>query len=398
MGLHSRGHAVLGVAGLACTHTLVTASGETVRDVLKSIQQNNQKTWEGGKSFLNLNSKISEYSYLLGSKSDDDPRDDGISTSDISDHGGPHPFRHYFNNLMALDDFDLTEPLPTHFDAKKHWKECADIIGLIRDQGNCGSCWAVAVAGMVSDRLCIATKGKIKRNMSAEDLLSCCEDCGGCHGGYNYRSWNYFEKHGLVTGGLYGDTKTCMPFSRIPCEHHVKGPRKPCPVAQKKPANKPPCPKKCVPQYKMPLKLDKYYGGSGYDVEAKEETIMRELMTHGPVTVSASCYHDIYLYRKGIYHHTTNHYAGDHAMRLVGWGEEMLKGHTKPTKYWLIANSWNTDWGENGYFRWLRGTNEGLIRDGVMGGRIDLSKLQLQLELGGGDSPKCTDNVASNKL
>merc|ERR1711928_135894 len=40
---------------------------------------------------------------------------------------------------------------------------------------------------------------------------------------------------------------------------------------------------------------------------------------------------------------------GGHAIRILGWGVE------DGTPYWLIANSWNTDWGDNGYVKLLRG-------------------------------------------
>jgi len=43
---------------------------------------------------------------------------------------------------------------------------------------------------------------------------------------------------------------------------------------------------------------------------------------------------------------------GGHAVRVVGWGEE------KDIKYWLVANSWGSEWGENGHFRIFRGRNE----------------------------------------
>ena len=68
---------------------------------------------------------------------------------------------------------------------------------------------------MISDRLCIATGGRIKKNMSTEDLLSCCKNCGGCYGGSSYKAIDYFEKQGVVTGGLYGDKTTCMPYKEI---------------------------------------------------------------------------------------------------------------------------------------------------------------------------------------
>jgi cathepsin B len=46
----------------------------------------------------------------------------------------------------------------------------------------------------------------------------------------------------------------------------------------------------------------------------------------------------------------------------LGWGVE------DGTPYWLVANSWNTDWGNNGYFKILRGSNECGIEDEIVAG------------------------------
>ena len=51
-------------------------------------------------------------------------------------------------------------------------------------------------------------------------------------------------------------------------------------------------------------------------------------------------------------------------MKIVGWGVD------SSVPYWLVANSWNTDWAENGYFRILRGKNECGIEDGVVAGIV----------------------------
>ena len=81
----------------------------------------------------------------------------------------------------------------------------------------------------------------------------------------------------------------------------------------------------------------------------------------GPVETAFTVYTDFEDYAGGIYHHVTGSMAGGHAVKFVGWGVE--NGH----KYWKVANSWNPYWGEKGYFRIVRGTNEGGIEDAVVG-------------------------------
>lgn len=44
----------------------------------------------------------------------------------------------------------------------------------------------------------------------------------------------------------------------------------------------------------------------------------------------------------GVYQHVTGEMVGGHAVRILGWGVE------NGTPYWLVGNSWNTDWGDNG--------------------------------------------------
>lgn len=50
-------------------------------------------------------------------------------------------------------------------------------------------------------------------------------------------------------------------------------------------------------------------------------------------------------YKSGVYKHTTGGYLGGHAVKIVGWGET-----DDNVPYWIVANSWNTSWGLDGYF------------------------------------------------
>jgi cathepsin B len=50
-------------------------------------------------------------------------------------------------------------------------------------------------------------------------------------------------------------------------------------------------------------------------------------------------------YQSGIYKYTRGGFLGGHAVKIVGWGQE------KGVNYWIAANSWGPNWGENGFFK-----------------------------------------------
>jgi len=89
---------------------------------------------------------------------------------------------------------------------------------------------------------------------------------------------------------------------------------------------------------------------------------MTEIYTNGPVEAAFDVYADFPTYKSGVYQHVTGDYLGGHAIKILGWGTE------NGTPYWLVANSWNADWGDQGFFKILRGSDECGIEDGVVAG------------------------------
>ncbi|CDW55317.1 Peptidase C1 domain containing protein [Trichuris trichiura] len=251
-------------------------------------------------------------------------------------------------------------PIPEVFDARQKWPEC-DSIGQIRDQSNCGSCWATAAAESISDRICIATKGKQKPTISTADLLACCgSDCGwGCEGAFPYNAWVYWVNHSLVTGGLYNSSSGCKPYPFPPCSHYISGTYPPCKGLQKTPT----CTKKCSKTYDAKdYASDKYYGSAAYMISSGERRKQEELMKYGPFEATIAVYQDFLSYKSGIYQHKTGEFVGNHAVRLVGWKIE------QHTPYWLLANSWNPEWGEKGFFKLIRGKDSVFIEQECAGG------------------------------
>lgn len=254
-----------------------------------------------------------------------------------------------------LELLSLTQQ-PTSFDSRTAWPNC-ESIQEVRDQANCGSCWAFGAAEAMSDRICIASGQKDQTRISTEDLTSCCSSCGfGCQGGYPSAAWQYYQERGLVTGDLFGNNNWCRPYSMKPCAHHVKSAKYPaCGPIQGTPR----CQRKCNSAYSKSYNDDLHKGGESYSVGG-ESAYMKEVTNHGPFEVAFSVYEDFLTYKTGVYKHRTGRFLGGHAVKLVGYGVE------GGTKYWLIANSWNETWGDKGFFKILRGHDEcGIESSGV---------------------------------
>jgi len=243
---------------------------------------------------------------------------------------------------------EINTPIPDEFDARKQWPDCPTI-GDIRDQSNCGSCWAFGAVESISDRICIDSKGQDKPHISAVDVMSCCTSCGnGCNGGQSGKAWQYWVETGLVTGGQYTTHDGCRPYPLPPCEHHMNGSLPAC--IPKAPTPK--CEKQCQASYSIPYEKDKHFGVKAYTIKNDPKAIQKEIMTKGPVEASFNVYEDFPVYKSGVYQHKTGERLGGHAVRILGWGVE------NSTPYWLVANSWNSDWGEKGFFKFIRGIND----------------------------------------
>jgi len=251
--------------------------------------------------------------------------------------------------------------LPDAFDARENWPNCPSIRA-IRDQSSCGSCWALGAVEAMSDRVCISSGGNIQVTLSADDLLSCCKACGfGCEGGELLEAWEFWVRDGIVTGSNYTLHQGCRPYPFPPCEHHsTKQHFEPC---KHDLYPTPRCEKKCQASYTdKAYAEDKYYGRNAYAVDTNVKAIQNELYTNGPFEVAFEVYEDFLNYKSGIYKHVGGKMAGGHAVKLIGWGVE------DGVDYWLVANSWNRDFGEDGFFRIVRGRNECGIESGGVAG------------------------------
>merc|ERR1740130_615241 len=170
--------------------------------------------------------------------------------------------------VLALPKAESTltaSDVPAEFDSETNWPQCAKVIGDIRDQSNCGCCWAFAGASAASDRLCIATNGTVAVPLSAEDICFC-SSSNGCGGGQITTPWSHIASAGAVTGAQqknpansttdpdpFAGGAFCSDFSLPHCHHH--GPQGDDPFPAE---GSPSCPSSCDAGSKRTFSSDKY--------------------------------------------------------------------------------------------------------------------------------------------
>ncbi|XP_050426772.1 cathepsin B-like [Adelges cooleyi] len=298
---------------------------------------NEATTWKAGKNFPS-NISVEYFKSMLGSKGVEKSSNGPLKTEDPN-----------YNNFT----------IPETFDARNKWSQCKTI-GHVRDQGMCGSCWALSTTSAFSDRLCIATDGKFNQLISAEKLTFCCYLCGfGCYGGYPIMAWRYFKYFGIVTGGDYDSNEGCQPYRVEPCVVDDEG-HNSCRGRQIEKRHS--CKRQCYGNTTIDYRNDHVYTRNAYHLTA--EMIQKDVLAYGPVEASFLVYDDFLNYKSGVYVKTEHaiYMGGGHSVKLIGWGEE------GGVPYWLMVNSWNSHWGDKGTFKIRRGTNECGIEDSVTGG------------------------------
>lgn len=259
-------------------------------------------------------------------------------------------------------EFQVMDSPPDSYDARTANPKCT-VISTVRDQSSCGSCWAFSATESFESSRCIQKGEDVQ--FSVMDTAGCCRGlfCGlsmGCGGGQQGSALNWMTRTGVVTGGDYDSNSGCKPYEFAPCAHHVDPtPKYPaCPSSEYSAS----CKKDCESSYtEKSYDDDKTKGSDAFGLNSVSE-MQSAIMQYGPLAVSFSVYSDFPTYKSGVYKHTTGSMLGGHAVLMVGWGTDPDGGD-----YWIIKNSWNEEWGDGGFFKIARGSNECGIEGDVSG-------------------------------
>ena len=223
-------------------------------------------------------------------------------------------------NVPATEEATPVGALPTNFDPRDGSKFPANCIHPVRDQQQCGSCWAFGATEALSDRFCIAGKDVI---LAPQDPVSCDTNNYGCDGGYLNYVWSYFTNTGVVSDA-------CWPYTSGGGDSGV-------------------CRKTCSGSGQTWLKYKCKSGSVVHPLTVSG--IQTEMYNNGPMEAAFTVYEDFFNYKSGVYYHISGGQAGGHAIKCFGWGLDSASG----LNYWLCANSWGASWGDKGFFKIKQG-------------------------------------------
>lgn len=202
----------------------------------------------------------------------------------------------------------------------KDWRE-AGIVNEIKDQGNCGSCWAFATVQACESAYALAN-GKLNR-CSEQNLVDCAHFgmCTGCDGGMEVDALEYIERYQSYKLMSEED----YPYTAVTGT-------------------------KCLFDASKAINS---IAGYEHTTWGKEDEVKAVVGNRGVCTAAMDASRwSFQVYASGVYYEKAcSAYSLDHAIGLIGYGTD------NGTDYWLCRNSWGQGWGEAGYFRIARNKN-----------------------------------------
>ena len=216
---------------------------------------------------------------------------------------------------VEFDPCDLPLGTPSSFDWRNpqgHKGANWDCTTPIKDQDNCGSCWAFGTVGPLESAILI--EDRIKEDLSEQWLVSCNTNGYSCNGGWWAHQWH------AGTNGKCGGTGAVLeadyPYT---ASNGV-----------------------CGKEYPHKYLIERWAYVGGQHSVPSTSSLKNAIYDYGPISASVYVDSGFQAYTGGIFDGTASGRV-NHAVVLVGWNDN--------GGYWILRNSWGTGWGESGYMR-----------------------------------------------
>lgn len=291
----------------------------------------------------------------------------------------------------------LNITIPDTFDGRQVWKE---YLPLVPNQSSCKSCWAFTSVYVFSSRLAIYTKGKYKLEFSpAKMIFGKNNDYSSLNNWENIKTqlgksvaFDFSSVKQLTTKIIEPPVQSMLETVQFlyrfgVCENEcadVSLTQNVYSSIQLFSQTYDQCPNKNHDEM-INHRIDGYYYVPGTRSKnskfssGNESMIRRDIYHWGPVCTVMRVFSDFYFWDgKGIYQYderSTQIESYGHSVIIVGWDTE------NNTKYWICCNTWGSDWGDNGYFKIIRGVNNCEIEENVFGLYPALPGIRLFLEV-----------------
>jgi len=205
---------------------------------------------------------------------------------------------------------NVTVKAPTSFD----WRSRAGVVTPVYNQGQCGSCWAFSATENIESQWALA--GHPLASLSQQQIVSCDPYDYGCNGGWPYNAYKY------VIGAGGQEYYQFYPYTaqNTPCEFNA-------------------------------AHIDAKINGWSYVTQNRNEGEMVDyLVAHGPLSICVDA-EPWQFYSGGILTASQCSTSIDHCVEAIGYNM-----NSNPP-YWIVRNSWGTDWGIQGYIYLQYGQN-----------------------------------------
>jgi len=245
----------------------------------------------------------------------------------------------------------MLPPLPPGVALPRFLMYRPELLSPVRNQGDCGTCWAFAVSNVLADRAMVATRAEYRRgSLSVQQLLSC-YDRSGCDGGSPEEACLWLASTGeeLVSESLFPFTQGDGGAVYSACEKNIP----------------PSAVRVGVVEKSVRSVVHFVEGNAPVAIDENVRNMKLELIQGGPFYSAIAVYDDLYLfsglkpYRPG----KSATLVGGHAIEIIGYCERGAdpRPRYKDTGYWVCKNSWGEDWPTQtdtpGYFTVVMGEN-----------------------------------------